>query len=110
VIGETIGVIRPTISTDRRGDAVLTYATTATHEVTGVAVEPRESREINDGRSAGTVVSLNLYIPSGADIEPTDRILVRSETFEADGEMADWRHPMASGVGGLVLAVKKVEG
>lgn len=109
MIGEAIGVIRPTVTTDRRGDTVHTYGATATHQVVGVAVEPRESREVNDGRTA-TVVGLNLYLPVGADIEPTDRLVVRSETFEADGEMADWRHPLAAGVGGLVLAVKRVAG
>lgn len=109
MIGETVGVIRPTTSTDRYNDTTLTYGTTPTHEVAGCAFDPGGSTEINDGRTAVTTTP-TLYLPPGADITATDRVVVRGDTYETTGKPAVWVSPFDGQTKGVVVPLREVTG
>ncbi len=107
--GETIGVLRPTVTAGRFDDDTTTFPSTPTHLIHDVAVAPGSSTEDHDGRSA-VVTGLTLYMPAGSDVRPTDQLLIRGLVYEADGDLADWRNPFVAGHGGLVQVVKRVAG
>ena len=107
--GELIDVFRPSTTGGSWGDDVLTYPDTATHTIAGAAIEPRTTSEQLDGRTA-VLVGLRLYLPAGADIEPTDRLGIRGDLYEVDGEIAQWRNPHGAGADGDVVDVKRVTG
>jgi hypothetical protein len=109
VIGEQVGVIRPSTATDRYGNSQRTYGSTASHTVDGCAFDPGASTEDNDGRTA-TVTAPTLYCPPGADLLASDQVLVRGTRYEVDGEPADWRDPFGSTLGGIVATLRKVVG
>ena len=109
MIGETVGVIRPTTTTDRYGNAQRVYGDTATHELTRCAFDPGGSTEDNDGRHAVTTEP-TIYCPAGSDITAADHVLIRGKRYEVHGEPADWRDPFGSTVGGIAATLRKVEG
>jgi hypothetical protein len=107
--GETVGVIRPTTSTDRYGNASRVYGGTITHEIGGCAFAPAGSSEVNDARTA-VMSEPAIYCPPGADLTAADHVLVRGSRYEVHGEPADWRDPFGSTLGGVVATLRKVEG
>jgi hypothetical protein len=109
VIGESVGVLRPTSATDRYGNASLTFPSTATHSVDGCAFDPGSSSEDNDGRTA-IVVTPTLYAPPGSDITAADRLLVRGLVFEIIGEPAAWVSPFDGQAKGLAISLRRVAG
>ena len=109
MIGESVGVVRPTTSTDRYGNSSRSYGSTATHTITGCAFDPGSSTEDNDGRTA-TITAPTLYCPPGANLLASDQVLVRGTRYEVDGEPATWRDPFGSAVGGVTATLRKVTG
>ena len=107
--GEPVGVIRPTTTTDRYGNAARVYGATATHTVDGCAFDPGGSTEINDGRNAVTTTP-TLYLPVGADVEAADKVIVRGTVYEVVGDSAVWVDPFGSSLGGVTVELRKVDG
>lgn len=109
IIGaETVSVIRPTESTDRYGNTARTYST-ADHTITGCAAEPTSTSEVNDGRTSVTD-GINLYMPAGSDLLPSDRVTLRGATYEVQGEPAVWSNPLTPDVAGIVATLRRVAG
>lgn len=43
------------------------------------------------------------------DIVETDRLIVRGQTYSVEGFPADWRSPNGTGMGGLVVSLRRVK-
>ena len=109
VNGETVTIVHPGSRALRSGDTVPDWDDTTTEDVAHVAVAPGSSDENNDRRS-GTVVGLTLYLPPGTDIDAADRVIVRGDTYEVDGDAGDWRSPFTGWRPGIEVAIKKADG
>ena len=109
MIGETIGVIRPTVETDRYGDTTTVYGTAVTHRIRRCAFDPGGTSEIHDGRTA-VITRPTLYLPPRADIRPTDRVVVRGKTYEVGGEPAVWTNPYSGSTKGVVVPLGEAVG
>lgn len=115
MIGETVGVIRPTVTTDRYGDSIIVYPETPTFEIDGCAFDPGGANavggtsEVLDARTA-VITNPTLYAPPGTDVEPTDRVVVRGRTFDVGGEPAVWRNPHDGTDRGVVVPLGEVVG
>ncbi len=48
---------------------------------------------------------LTLYLPSGYDVQETDKFVVRGKRYELDGEPFDWRDGLGSWAPGTVVDV-----
>lgn len=100
---------RPAIGTDGYGDPITDWTTPTVTLLWARGVEPVSSSEDNDGRQA-VITGFRVYLPSDADVLAGDRVLLRGATYDVDGQPADWRSPSSSGLGGLVVALKRVVG
>jgi hypothetical protein len=87
MLGEhVITVVRPT---ERGPDGDPVPGTGMSTDVGGCSVQPRTTTEATDGRD--TVISgLIAYVPAGADIRATDRIVFRGVTYAVDGDPGYW--------------------
>jgi hypothetical protein len=108
-MAETVTRQRPTTTTDGYGDTTVDWSAPTSVDLTVRGVEPVSSTENNDGRQA-VITGFRVYLPTGADVLPGDRVVLRGATYEVDGEPADWRSPWNSNLGGVVVALKAVTG
>lgn len=106
---ETVTRLRATVTVDGYGDSSVDWATPDQLPILARGIEPVSSSEDNDGRQA-VITGLRVYLPAGSDIRAGDRVAVRGSTWEVDGQPADWRSPMGSSLGGLVVALNQVTG
>jgi hypothetical protein len=109
MIGEPVGVIRPTTETDRYQNVVLVYGDTATHTIGHCAFDPGGTNEVLDGRTA-VITRPTLYLPPDADLRASDRVVVRGRTFDVDGEPAVWTNPYDGHTKGVVVPLGEVVG
>lgn len=93
---------------DDYGDPI--DSTTATTELVGAFVAPRETSEIRGRGRAGVIVGLTLYAPYGTDLVHTDQIDVDGELFELEGEIGPWRNPFTEWEAGIEVALRRVAG
>lgn len=95
--GETDSYGNPTTSTE---DTII--------ENCGVA--PRvEAEQVGDNR-AMVINGYDIYTEFGIAVGSHDRIVVRGEVCEVDGDVAHWRSPWTGWQAGSVIRVKRVEG
>lgn len=73
----------------------------------GWGFAPR-SQEGTTSDSPSVVVGLTGYGPSGADVLPTDRVEVRGQVYEVEGEVGVWRSPFTGWEPGVEVALKRV--
>lgn len=108
---ETVVRQRPTVTApDRYGDTQPDWTTPSTVTLTVRGIEPVSSSEDdNDGRQA-VITGYRIYLEPGADVLAGDRVVLRGTTYDVDGAPADWRSPRGSNVGGVVVALKAMEG
>jgi hypothetical protein len=109
VTGETVTIRRPDATSDRYGNAGPDWSSVTDTAVAGVAVAPRLEGEDRTLGRQGVVVGLTLYLPPGSDIAATDRVVVRGDVYEVDGEPGDWRSPHSTAKG-IEVAVRRVAG
>ena len=93
--GETVWIIRETPGGfDKYGDPV--DSSTTETAVTGVKVAPRSQggsaggTESTERGHEGVVVGWALYAPAGTIAEYNDKVRVRGEVCEIEGEIGDW--------------------
>lgn len=108
-MAETVTRQRPSSSTDVYNNTVDDWTTPTETVLTVRGVEPVSSSEDNDGRQA-VITGYRVYLDSAVDVLSGDRVVMRGDTYEVDGAPADWRSPRDSGVGGVVVALKKFTG
>lgn len=107
--GEPVVVYRTTVTTDRYGnDTPGPYTAVATYE--GCAIAPRRSSEETTAGRQGVIVGLTVYLSSDAAVGPHDRLEVRGDMFEVDGEVGVWRSPFTGWAPGVEVNVRRVEG
>lgn len=79
-------------------------------DISGVGVEPRPSDEPTQEARNAVVSGFTLYLPTGTEIGPQNRVVVRGGTYEVLGEAAVWRSPFTGWAPGVVVQVQRVEG
>lgn len=109
-MAETVTRQRPTTTTDRDRNTVTDWTDPSEVTLTVRGVEPVSSSEDNsDGRQA-VITGYRVYLDPGADVQSGDRVVLRGVTYDVDGTPADWRSPRGSALGGVVVALKDMEG
>lgn len=94
---------------DDYGNTIDTWA--APVPVDGCGFDPGGSQEPRDGSSQRVVTTPVLYIPDSNTYSARDRFTIRGRLFEAEGDPADWRHPMTGWDPGLIVVnLQRVEG
>jgi hypothetical protein len=84
---------RPAATTDSFGNPYYDWSTATTTDVTGCSVQPVPAREVIVGRE--TVVSRwQVWAPSTATVEATDRVVYSGDTYDIDGEVQAWDFPV----------------
>lgn len=105
--GETVRLCSRTVNgTDAHGND--TYTETST-DIPGVPVWPRGSSEMVQGQDT-TVVGLWALLPPGTDVMFVDRVIVRGQAYEVDGEPAVQSSPLTGTNAGVQVALKRVTG
>jgi hypothetical protein len=110
--GETITLLRTsTTGTDDYGNDVLTDVELP---VRHVAVWPRSASSTSNGESSGehstVIAGLSLLVPPGVAIKATDRVRVRGEIYEVEGEPGHWRSYLTNTDAGTEVALRRVTG
>jgi hypothetical protein len=107
VVGETVTILRagaPT--TDRNGDPVP--GADVRIPVRDCLVAPRLAGDaVGPGRQ-GVIVGTTVYFPAATDVRATDRLEVRGEVHDIEGDVGIW--PGAPGGRDTEVATKRVEG
>lgn len=110
--GETITRIRGIAVLDpySNEETGLSWESAPETPIPNVGVEPRPSTEpVQDARNAVTS-GYTLYMKTGVDLTPADKVRIRGTVYDIDGEVADWRSPYSGSRPGLVVQTKKVDG
>lgn len=106
--GETVVLVRPGAPTeDDYGNDVPGTATET--NIAGAVVAPRTSGEDVQGRDQ-VVVGLNVWLPAGTHVQPTDRLMVRGVLYEVDGEPGAWRSPFTGISSPVQVSLTRVAG
>ncbi|MEU3355272.1 hypothetical protein [Streptomyces sp. NPDC037389] len=108
--GETITVLRA--STPGRDIYGNDLPSSEEHPVRGCVVAPVSpggSEEVTGGRDTVTA-SLNVYLPAGADVRPTDRLRIRGQAFDVHGAPAAYRSPFTGRHVGVHLTARRATG
>ncbi len=50
---------------------------------------------------------LTIYLPSGYDVQDTDKFVVRGKRYELDGEAFDWRDGLGNWAPGTVVNLQR---
>lgn len=110
--GETITRLRPGATEDVYSDenTELSWATPSSLDIANVAVAPGPSAESVEADRSRLDIDFTLYLPYGADVKPLDRVVVRGNTYEVEGNRSDWRSPYTSSSVGSVVQVRRVAG
>lgn len=108
--GETVTVVRAGLVDDGYGNEVPDWAngTSTPYEGCAVAQGSRGSEVLTDRNAV--LSDLVVFMPSGADVLPTDRLSVRGRTYEVVGEPFDWVSPFTATRFGVVVYCNRVEG
>lgn len=106
--GETVIRRRAGTTTDRYDNEIPDWSNATELEITGALVAPTNTREDNDDRSA-VITQTVVYLPPGADLLPSDHLVVRGVEHEIDGDPGDWQHPHV-GPMGIEVPLRKVSG
>lgn len=109
MIGETVTRLRGEVVSAGQGNTRTDWTTPARLNIEGAVVAPRESSEDNQYRTA-VIVGLTVYLPTGTELLPTDRLEVRGTSYEVVGEPGDFRNPYDSSIDGLQVALERITG
>ena len=110
--GETVTRLRGTAVTDPYSGEATTvdWSDPDALPIPGCGFNPGSSLEpVQDARNA-VITRPEVYLPADADVLAGDRLVVRSTTYEVDGDPALWRSPFTGWTPGLVAALKVVSG
>lgn len=94
---------------DAHGNATASYGPAVT--LAGVyGFDPGSSSEPRLAGQSRVIVEPTLYGPYDMPFLPRDRVIVRGQTFEVEGEVRKWRHMRSDREGGAVVTLRKVTG
>ena len=72
--------------------------------------DPGSSSEPRQPGSDRVIVEPALYGPYDMPFLPRDRAIVRSKTYEVDGEVRQWKHKRTNRLAGAVVTLRRVDG
>lgn len=79
-------------------------------EIPGCGFNPGQSSEpVQDARNA-VITQPEVYAPAGSDVLAGDRLVVRGDTYDVEGNPADWKSPFSGWRAGMVVALKRTDG
>lgn len=109
--GEDVTILSAPLVTDEYGTASAERDwASAQSTVVRAVIAARSSSEVdNPGRTA-VIVGLSVYLPAGTVLTSADRLLVRGETYEVEGEPFEWRSPWSAAPAGVEAALRRVSG
>lgn len=110
MIGESITRLRAGETTNRVGAIVPDWSDPAELAIPGCAVAPRDAEEDHGGGRQAVIIGFNVYAPAGTVVLPTDRLHIRGDDFEVDGEPGVWVNPWTGIEAGVEIRTKRVEG
>lgn len=110
MIGETVTVLTPGETTDGHGNPVPDWADAEDTDVEGAAVAPEKVEEDRTAGRQGVVVKRTVYLPPGSVVAATDRLVVRGDTYNVDGEPGPWVSPFGGTLGGVEVSLRRVVG
>jgi SPP1 family predicted phage head-tail adaptor len=90
-------------STDSYGQPVYVETQSSVNAI----VSARTSGTNFDPDQIVVTDGLNLYLPSGHDVQDNDKFIVRGKRYEIDGEAFDWRSGLGSWAPGTVVSVQR---
>jgi hypothetical protein len=109
-VTETVTRLRGSLVENRYGDDEWDWSDPAELDITGCAVAPRDSTEDHDQGRQAVLVGFTVYAPAGTEILPTDRLEVRGDTWEVDGEPGVWVSPFTEVEEGVEIRTRRVTG
>lgn len=77
--------------------------------ISGCSIQPATTSLSEDGRVLGISDGMTVYVPSGADVEAGDHIVIDNETYEINGEPRKWTSPTGN-VSNIQLNLKRYSG
>lgn len=109
--GETVQVLRAGSKVDPfSGETTADWDHPVSTPFPRAAVASGESMEQwLVGRSPVDTV-YTVFLPYGSDVTYEDRVVVRGETFDVNGDVAHWRNPFTGVEFGCVVPLKKRNG
>jgi hypothetical protein len=109
-VTESVTRLRAGTTTDRYGGTVADWSDPDALVITGCAVAPRDAEEDRTNGRQAVIIGFNIYTPAGADVLPTDRLIVRGEECEVDGDPGVWTSPYTDVTEGVEIRTRRVEG
>ena len=88
----------------------LDWTTPTETTVPCLGFSPGGSSEVSTEWRVAVSTQPTVYLPTGTDITPADRVVVRGVTYEVDGDPADWRSPFSGWRHGLAVSLKRFGG
>ena len=107
---ETVTRLRATTTTNRYSDTERDWSNPDELAIDGCAVAPRDSPETPGDNRDGIIIGFTVYAPEGADVTATDRLRVRGDDYDVDGEPAVWVNPWTSVEEGVEIRTRVVNG
>lgn len=105
--GETVTLLRRTrAGTDPDGNDAWV---TAEVPVAGCVVWPRASSELVEQQDT-VIVGLSVLLPPATVVLATDRVRVRGDVYEVDGQPAAWTSPFDQQTPGVQAALTRATG
>ena len=106
--GETAVILRAPLVDAGYGNQERDWDNATPTESPGWAFAPRPGDETTTSDSPSVIVGLTGYGPPGADVLPTDRLEVRGDVYEVEGEVGEWRSPFTGWEPGVEVALRRV--
>jgi hypothetical protein len=106
-VGETVTLLRRVLA-GQDSDGNDEWSTVET-DVAGCAVWPRGSSELVQGRDT-VIVGLAILLPAGTAVAASDRLRVRGDLYEVDGQPGSWQSPFSGLSAGVQVALTRVTG
>lgn len=79
-------------------------------DIPGCAFNPGGSSEPLEVGRESVITRPEVYAPAGSDILAGDKLVVRGEVYEVEGQPASWVSPFTGWAPGLVVRLVKVDG
>lgn len=103
--GETVTVQRPG-GRDRYGDV----SPGTEFNVEGVGFAPRYSNETNSDNRNTVITGLQMYVPIGIELRPTDVVVRNGVKWRVQGLPGEWVSPLTGWKAGIEVALERVTG
>ena len=95
-------------ATDPRGNPIEAWADPVVIE--NVAFDPGATSEPRMAGHDRVIVEPTVYADFDLPLSPRDRVIVRGQTYEVEGEVRRWRNPYSGRRAGAVATLKRVTG